>query len=276
MRLWRAQRLQPLWERLHAASLAGMNFRDIYPATNGELWLLGWLAERSLLTSSPSVFDVGANVGGYSLALLERLPTARLYAFEPSAAAYARLEGALAGRAETFQVALGSKNETRPLYADSAGSPLASLHRRDLRRRGIEMAEMESVEVRRLDDLCCERAVDRIDLLKIDAEGSDLDVLRGAGGMLGAGISAIQFEFGGTAVDARQSLRDFFDLLESAGYRVHRLLPAGLWPLTWSERIEIAEYANYVALPHTGGELRATPVRPEDVELRIGREFSDT
>lgn len=250
MRVPRARRLQPFWERLHGASLAGMNFRDINPATNGELWFLDWLGSR--FPSSPAVFDVGANVGGYSLALLERLPNARLYAFEPSNAAYARLAHALAGRAQTFQVALGSMNEARPLWADSAGSQLASLHRRDLRRRGIEMAEIESVQVRRLDDVCREFAVDSIDLLKIDAEGGDLDVLRGAGTMLGAGIGAIQFEFGGTAVDARQSLRDFFDLLEPAGYRVHRLLPAGLWPLTWSERIEIAEYANYVALPHTG------------------------
>jgi hypothetical protein len=82
----------------------------------------------------------------------------------------------------------------------------------------------------------------------VDAEGSDLDVLDGAGRLLGGGIDVIQFEFGGTALDARQSLRDFFDLLEPHGYRLHRLLPEGLWPLTYSERVEIADYANYVAL----------------------------
>ena len=110
------------------------------------------------------------------------------------------------------------------------------------------MVESETVQVRRLDDVCREFGVDRIDFLKVDAEGSDLDVLRGAEALLGERIGVIQFEFGGTSIDANQTLRDFFDLLEPAGYRVHRLLPEGSWPLSWSERIEIAEYANCVAL----------------------------
>ena len=83
MHLPRSRRFQPLWERLHAAALAGMNFADDDQETNGELWLLEWLSER--LGPSPVVFDVGGNVGGYSMAVLEQLPGARLFSFEPSA-----------------------------------------------------------------------------------------------------------------------------------------------------------------------------------------------
>jgi hypothetical protein len=56
-------------------------------------------------------------------------------------------------------------------------------------------------------------------------------VVEGAGELLdGSRIRAIQFEFGGTAMDSRVFLRDFFHLL-SPQYALHRLLPNGLWPM---------------------------------------------
>jgi FkbM family methyltransferase len=222
-----------------------MNFGDDDHSTNGELWLLDQVAARS--GRSPIVFDVGANVGRYAEAVLTRVPKARLHAFEPSAEAFRKLQGAIGSRAAVSRLALGSENAERPLYADRPGSELGSLIRRDLHRHGRVTTEIETVTVRRLDTLCAELGIERIDFLKVDAEGNDLAVLEGAGSMLGDRIELIQFEFGGTALDARQSLRDFFDLLEPH-YRLRRLLPKGLWPLDYSERIEVFTYANYVAM----------------------------
>jgi FkbM family methyltransferase len=244
----RTGRLQPLWERVHAAALRGMNFNDWNPETNGELWLLDRLAAR--LGPSPVVFDVGANVGDYSQAVLDRMQGARVFAFEPSQAALAKFQDRLGTRATLNAFALGSERAERPLYADEPGSGLTSLVRRDLHRFGIDMLERETVAVRRLDEVCGELGVERIDLLKVDTEGGDLAVLRGAGAMLGECIGAIQFEYGGTALDTGEPLRDFFDMLEPA-YRIHRLLPAGLRPLDYDVRLEIMLYANYVALPRT-------------------------
>jgi FkbM family methyltransferase len=242
----RGRFLQPFWTRVHGVALAGMNVGNDDQATNGELWLLERLATS--LPPSPVVFDVGANVGRYSEAVLERMPGARLYAFEPSATAFSKLQASFGQRVRTFRYALGAENGEQPLYADRPGSELGSLIHRDLHRYGLAVGEQETVIVRRLDTLCAELDVERIDLLKIDAEGAELDVLRGAGDMLGTRIGVIEFEFGGTAIDAHHALRDFFDVLEPA-YRIHRLLPGALWPLDYSERLEIFEYANYVALP---------------------------
>jgi FkbM family methyltransferase len=242
----RARALQPAWELLHALALRGMNFDNYDQATNGELSQLDRVAAG--LGPSPVVFDVGANVGRYSTEVLNRFPGLQLYAFEPSAVAFAELEAALGDRGQAFQLALADVDAERPLYGDRPGSELASLVRRDLHRFNIEVAQTETVQVRRLDTFCDEHGIDRIDWLKIDAEGSELEVLRGAGDMLGSKIGPIQFEFGGTGIDANNSLRDFFDLLES-DYRIHRLLPDGLRAFEYSERIEIFLYANYIAVP---------------------------
>jgi FkbM family methyltransferase len=250
----RGQNLQPIWARLHGLALRGMNFGDDDHATNGELWLLDRLAAR--LGPSPVVFDVGANAGRYSEAVLERMPTALLHSFEPSTEAFGKLEAAIGHRAATCQLALGSEDVERPFYADYSGSELGSLIRRDLHRHGRIVKEIETVVVRRLETVCAELAIDRIDFLKVDTEGNDLAVLEGAGSMLGDRIEVIQFEFGGTAIDSHENLRDFFDLLEPQ-YRIHRLLPRGLWPLDYSEASEVVVYANYVAVP--ASDIRLNP-----------------
>jgi FkbM family methyltransferase len=244
----RARALQPAWELLHALALRGMNFDNYDEAVNGELSQLDRVATG--LGPSPVVFDVGANAGRYSMEVLKRFSSVRLYAFEPSAVAFAQLEAALGNRAQAFQLALADVDAEGLLYGDRPGSELASLVRRDLHRFDIEVTETETVQVRRLDTFCDEHRIDRIDWLKIDAEGSEVEVLRGAGEMLGSRIGAIQFEFGGTGIDANHSLRDFFDLLE-AEYRIHRLLPDGLRPFDYSERVEIFLYANYIAVPRS-------------------------
>ena len=76
-----------------------------------------------------------------------------------------------------------------------------------------------------------EHGVDKIDLLKIDVEGFELQVLLGAQRMLSEGrIDAIQFEFTQLNVVSRVFVDDFFRLL-GTGYTLHRLLPHGLMPM---------------------------------------------
>jgi hypothetical protein len=63
-----------------------------------------------------------------------------------------------------------------------------------------------------------ERGLDRIDFLKLDIEGHELQALRGAQGALEKGtIRALSFEFGGCNIDSHSYLRDFWHLL-SPGY----------------------------------------------------------
>lgn len=221
---------------LHAV-LRTLGYEDGDMRTNGEQRFL-----RNLPIHSGVVFDVGANIGGWAEVLLEAHPAAQLHCFEPSSSAVAQLENALQGRAELHQLALSDTDGTRPLLSEEAGSPLASFYART-----PEMTVVESVATRRLDAFCIEHGITRVALLKIDAEGHELAVLRGATGMLDQ-IDAIQFEYGGTAVDARVYLRDFFELL-SDNFELYRLWRFGrIHAPKWTELLEFAVYQNWVAL----------------------------
>jgi hypothetical protein len=86
--------------------------------------------------------------------------------------------------------------------------------------------------------------------VKLDVEGHELHILRGATRMLAEGrIAAIQFEFGGANIDSRSFMRDFFDLL-TPQYAIHRVLQHGLYPIVcYDVTLEVFKRAtNYVAV----------------------------
>jgi hypothetical protein len=106
---------------------------------------------------------------------------------------------------------------------------LASLSRRRLHHFGIEFEAAETVQMRVLDDYCSERGVQRIDLLKLDVEGHELDVLQGAKRMFQEQrIGMVSFEFGGCNIDSRTFVQDFWYFFrQNGGGRLHRLSPSG-------------------------------------------------
>lgn len=241
-------RLQPAFAFLHRVSLAGMNFGPALPESTGELRLLDDVASRSR-PNPPIVFDVGAHIGAYSAAVLERLPSARVLAFEPSEDAFRELERRIGARAQVFNIGLSNENGSAVLYSDRALSPIASLFERELDHSAIAMSRQETVGLRKLDDFCQEHNIERIDLLKLDVEGNELKVLDGAEKLLSGGaIDVIQFEFGGCNIASRTYFQDFFSLL-SDQYSLYRIVRDGLVLIdSYSEDHEIFVTINYAAI----------------------------
>lgn len=242
----RRRRVQPLWEALHRVSLAGMNFGgSADPSSTGErAFLRQWAAARSRAV----VIDVGANRGDYVAAVAAACPEAVIHAFEPIPSVFDSLLGRFHGSdsIQCWPIALSDQEAQLQLWWDPAHDSLAS----SVARAGVPSGRLSqhTATARRLDAWANDNGVVHIDLLKVDVEGHEPAVLRGAEGLLRAGaIDWIQFEFGGTAIDAGFHLRDLLDLLGS-GYVVHRLASDGLGRLLrYSERAEIATFHNYIA-----------------------------
>jgi hypothetical protein len=113
------------------------------------------------------------------------------------------------------------------------------------------MTQVRSVpfEIVSLDDFCSDEGIDRIDFLKIDMEGLELEVLRGATRMLKEQrFGIIQFEFGECDIFSRVFLRDFYQFL--VGYRFARLCSQGLLDLgPYRHENEIFRNQNIVVVP---------------------------
>lgn len=72
--------------------------------------------------------DVGANIGLFSLHLLDLCPEARVYAYEPMPEAFAALERNLAGRAQAFALGLGAEPGTASFDYFPGITALSSCH----------------------------------------------------------------------------------------------------------------------------------------------------
>ncbi len=199
------------------------------------------------------VFDVGANVGSWSEALLEAEPNARVYCFEPSKVAFATLEERFAGHGGVVlsRMALGESSGTAQLYSDRPGSGLASLVRRRLDHLDIAMAMHEEVEVSTLDAVIEATGI-RPTILKLDVEGWELSVLKGGGETLRS-VACVQFEFGGCNIDTRTYFQDFYYFFKSAGFDIYRLSPRGVVQITdYVEAHESFVTTNFVAVRRVG------------------------
>jgi len=144
-----------------------------------------------------TMFDVGANVGQSAVVFLKEFPTASIHCFEPVDATHERLKRALAGnpRAHCFRLALGSaKGQGLMVMPGTSDVSYLQSSTSETLPGGNNK---ESVAVDTIDSFCDARRISHISYLKIDTEGGDLEVLKGAVAMLSEQrIDFVQVEAG--------------------------------------------------------------------------------
>lgn len=246
--------LQVLSERLYRIALKGMNYGSASDyKNNGELAALSRVARSLSAAGQLTVFDVGANVGHYTrhIYLAFKDLNYNLHAFEPSHPTFLKLKENCKDIQHIYfhQVAMSDHAGEATLHYEKESSGLSSLYERDLSHRNISMSTHESVQLTTLDLFCKEQGIEQIHFLKMDVEGHEMAVLKGAEWFLKNNrVSVIQFEFGGCNIDSRTYFRDFYNAL-SPQYRLYRILKNGLQPITsYSEYREIYISANYIAV----------------------------
>lgn len=201
------------------------------------------------LTDHPVIFDVGANIGLFSLFAARQWPESTIFAFEPIPQIFEALEHNLSdlSHATPHRMALGSERGMReivyyPRYTMMSGFDADSAEDRSLVARYVrnsvaELADQEMrtavlegldgmlagrfeqeivpVRVERICDVAADLGIAGIDLLKVDVEGAELQVLQGIGEQLWPSVGNAVVE----VADRDGELKEIVELLNRHGLR---------------------------------------------------------
>jgi FkbM family methyltransferase len=172
---------------LHAA---GFELSRFPPPSPPAMTRWGLNAQRDIArlladVSSPTVFDVGANTGQSVAIFRELLPGCVIHSFEPSPSTFIELEENVRGleNVRLVNAGIGSDKATRVLF-ESSNSAWSSFLQPTIRGAKDSIVGETEIAVITLDDYCRSARIDRIDLLKIDTQGYELEVLRGSAGLI--------------------------------------------------------------------------------------------
>lgn len=138
-----------------------------------------------------TVIDVGANEGGFGRYLRSIGFTGEIFSFEPVRTAFEKLSAVSAGDPAwtAFDVALGSSRGEATINVSKFSQLSSMLPASDYGSRhcnNMEIVEQQKISIRTLDE-CRESGLipsDRRFLLKMDTQGFDLEVFRGASATL--------------------------------------------------------------------------------------------
>ena len=178
------------------------------------------------LRNDAVAIDVGANFGVISLMLAKQLPLAKIYAFEPTDYAYEKLKinisinSGIRDRIEALQFFISDHEEgPKKLKVYSSWR----VDKKEPGRHPVHCGspKMASGATITIDRFVRDRGLGRLDFIKIDTDGYELTVLRGAQKSIRRFRPVIVFEISTYLLDENdEKFSDFLNILEPIGYKI--------------------------------------------------------
>jgi FkbM family methyltransferase len=175
-------------------------------------------------------FDVGANLGQTAERLVRAFPEADTYSFEPVPDTFAQLKQNVSASRQVSPFNLGMSDRVQECsmrLADASGRNRVDSEPQD---GGV------TVQLSTLDNFCEMQKIDRINLLKIDVEGHEMQVLRGAEGMLDQrriDFVVCECDFFPRPDEPHGDFYELVPFLQSQGFRIVSFYTGGVDDQGW-------------------------------------------
>jgi FkbM family methyltransferase len=173
------------------------------------------------------ILDVGANIGAMSLSYAKNYPCSQVYSFEPAHISYTKLcrnitlNPQLQNRITPLNVFISDKNSTN--YKDRVFSSWSLKNTNNERHSvhlGIEISS-SGIPAITLDSFVEDTNLEKVDLIKIDTDGNELEVLKGAENIIRKFRPSIIFEIGGYLLQERGiEFKEYYELFKKLNYSV--------------------------------------------------------
>lgn len=151
-----------------------------------ELVALDQYCAKEFIKDNLAIIDVGANIGIFSLFVHYLSPNSHVYCFEPFSKAFDVLEknvldNDLSSHLHVFNQALGDKNAYTRLMISPGGSTGNMLEdSRFLKGKEKIFNKSENISLTTLDEFIGKNKINKVDFIKIDAEGYEREIINGA------------------------------------------------------------------------------------------------
>ncbi|MBX2939209.1 MAG: FkbM family methyltransferase [Ferruginibacter sp.] len=135
------------------------------------------------------IFDVGANRGNVSLKYAESFPDAEIFAFEPFDMAYQILISKISNfpSIKPFNIGIADVTGTKTFY-ENVNMDTNSTFEPDTiglsSDNQVKNISVSSIPVTTIDEFCLKNNIEKIDVLKMDIQGGELNALKGAESLL--------------------------------------------------------------------------------------------
>lgn len=197
-------------------------------------------------------FDIGGNEGNFSKEVLkivqDQSKEVSLHVFEPQPKCLEILKKVFQNDARVIinSVALSNEKGEATFYTNYDGSTWGSLVKRE--KWGVVNPTVVPTDT--LDNYLAQHAIQKIDYVKIDVEGNEMKILKGAKESISKKIiKNIQFEYGGTFQDANSTLKEVFDFLLPF-YAIYKIADDGTMIVkeTFTNDMEDYKYSNFIGI----------------------------
>ncbi len=217
--------------------------RDLFWFGIKDMWDMWHI--KKIIKPESTIFDVGSNFGYYSISIaLELNRACKIYSFEPFLPAYERLVthislNNLGGCIIPYQLAISDKDTGSGTLSSRSDNSGASY---------IVDYGKGDIQLTSLDFFCSSHNINKVDLIKIDVEGFEFSVLKGAQNTVLHSKPIIFFELNPPCLERNNlTVKDLVDLLIRYNYFLYTANRKRLVPLV--NLPSGRDYINVFAMP---------------------------